>query len=397
MNTGYIGRDRRYFLSQYIIFSAFYPPHVGGVDRYSEAIAGELASRGNDVLVITSQYDNLPAEEKVSEHLAILRIPSRILADGRMPVYQRSREWTEVKRRIRKIQNPRVIIQTFLYPLSLAASHIARKKHWDFVIINHGCNYVCQGNTWIDRAEHVYEEVLARRIVKGSKGCYSVSAEAGKWTEHFVKKTAGILHNSINVTETEGKLKSLPKGIKEEYGIEPGTYVIAFIGRMIREKGIYQLVEAVQQLLQEKADIALIAAGGGEELERIKENETDRIIFTDSIDHDEVLRILRECDCCCLPSDSEGLPTVLLEAALADCLLISSPYGGSPEVIDQYGIIMKDNTRESIYDALKQAICDKNKHMMIEECKDRIRKLFSWDSTCNQIEELFREKGGNQT
>ena len=120
-------------MNNYIIVSAHYPPHVGGVDRYSKAIATELARRGNHVYVITSQYGELSPKEKVSDHLTLLRVPSLMLLDGRMPVLRPSARWWAVKRQLRQIENPRVIIQTFLYPLSYAVRRLVSRMNWDSV------------------------------------------------------------------------------------------------------------------------------------------------------------------------------------------------------------------------------------------------------------------------
>lgn len=376
-------------MNNYIIFSAQYPPHVGGVDRYSEAIAFTLADLGNRVYVVTSQYGDLLQEERLSENLMVMRVPSHMLLDGRMPVLLPSARWRAVKRFLRQIDNPRVIIQTFLYPFSYISRRFISSMGWSCIVINHGCNYVCQGHGIVDKAEHIYEEIMARIITRKTMGCFSVSQEAEKWAKHFSIHTAGILHNGVDAPLIEEKLKTLSAGIRERYSIPSDTFVVAFVGRMIKEKGIIQLIQAVQELQKEGCNVALVAAGGGEELEKVRANGADgKIVFTDNVSHDDVLRILRECDCCCLPSDSEGLPTVLLEAALADCFLITSPYGGSPEIVDGVGIVMRDNTKDSIRQAITKAMEYEGRREIMKRAKDRVKHNFVWSKTCQSLEKL---------
>ena len=374
-------------MSNYILVSANYPPHIGGVERYSQKIASELVARGNHVVVLTSSFEGQSECERPSENLEIIRLPSLWFLDDRMPVLRQTKRWREVRRKLCSIENPRMIIQTFLYPLSYAAARLARQKKWPFIVINHGCNYVCQGDQLVDRIEHVYEEILSRMVVKGSKGCYAVSQAAGEWAKHFSLPFSGVLNNAIDVEETIQKIGRSPVDVRAKYEISKNAIVVSYVGRMIQEKGIKQLIEAVQKMQEEGRDIILLAVGDGPMLDELKKQQSDRIIFTGSVEHDDVLQLLQASNCCCLPSDSEGFPTVLLEAALCKSFLIGSPYGGIPEVIGKHGTVMKGNSCEDIYNALTEFItADTQK---IVNCAfERVKKELSWSNTCENIEKL---------
>ena len=377
-------------MSEYVIFSAYYPPHVGGVERYTEAIARELAERGNRVTVIASAEDGKAAEERADDRTDVIRLPSKLLMNGRMPVLLPGKAWRQARKRLAEIRDPRIIIQTFLYPISLAGARLARRTRAPFILINHGSNYVCTGNGPADRAEHLYERVMARRVAKGCRGAYAVSGNALKWLDHFRIPPAGVLYNGIDTAATKKKAEELPYGIREAMKTDKDTFVIAYIGRMIREKGIVQLAEAVSRLIREGEDIALYAAGDGELMESLKPYASDRIRFTGQLGHDEVIRVLRESDCCCLPSDSEGLPTVLLEAAVCGCFLITSPYGGSPEAVGENGTVMNGNSEEDIYTAIRDAIRRTDRREAAKET-GYIGK-FDWSKTCDLIEALDWER-----
>jgi len=259
----------------------------------------------------------------------------------------------------------------------LAAARLAREKGWPFFVINHGCNYVCQGNGLIDKAEHLYEEVIARLVMHKSSGCYAVSRAAGEWVKHFGAAFSGVLSNAIDVKDTLDRLGQLPGGVREDYGIAAHTTLVSYVGRLIPEKGIIQLVKAVEQLQKEGRDIALIAAGGGVLFNELKQRENDRIRIIGNTEHDDVLRLLRESDCCCLPSDSEGFGIVMLEAALCRCYPIGSPFGGIPEAIGEYGTIMQGNTCDHIYHAL-DVFMQTDTDEIVEKAYERVMNCFSW-------------------
>lgn len=378
-------------MNSYILVSANYPPHVGGVERYSEKVAYELSRRGNRVYVLTSGNQENETYEQVNDGIEIIRVPSLELLGGRMPVLRMTKAWRRVRKKLSEIENPRVIIQTFLYPLSYAAARLARQKKWAFIVINHGCNYVCQGKGLVDRAEHIYEEILARLVVRKAGGCYAVSKASGEWAEHFGIRFLGVLSNAIDAEGTLSRLNVLASGVREAYGISKESVIISYVGRMIPEKGIRQLVQAVRKLKEEENDVFLIAAGDGPLLSEMQKSENKGVVFLGNTAHDDVLRLLRESDCCCLPSDSEGFPTVLLEAALCKNYLIGSPYGGTPELIGDRacGTVMPGNSFENIYEALRNMMDRREQCALIgENAYRRVLNQFTWKNTCDAIETI---------
>ena len=188
----------------------------------------------------------------------------------------------------------------------------------------------------------------------------------------------------------QAEAQQLPGGVREAYGIAAHTMLVSYVGRLIPEKGIIQLVKAVEQLQNEGRDIALIAAGGGMLFNELKQRENDRIRFLGNTEHDDVLRLLRESDCCCLPSDSEGFPTVLLEAGICKCYSIGSPFGGIPEAIGEHGTIMQGNTCDHIYHALDMFM-QTDTDEIVEKAYERVMNCFSWERTCDGIEALVSD------
>ena len=95
----------------------------------------------------------------------------------------------------------------------------------------------------------------------------------------------------------------------------------------------------------------------------------------------------------CLPSDSEGFPTSVLEAVACKCFVITTYQGGAKELLvdEQYGIIMRDNTVESIQKNLEKVIED-DAYRTQAECKsyDRLVKYFTWDATAEKVMQIAK-------
>ena len=76
----------------YAIVSSMYPPHVGGVERYSYNLAKKLVSNGNRVIVITSGEGQIEEEDGIRKYY----LPSFLFLDGRLPVIKYGKRFKEL-------------------------------------------------------------------------------------------------------------------------------------------------------------------------------------------------------------------------------------------------------------------------------------------------------------
>ena len=102
-------------MSVFAIVSALYPPHVGGVERYSYNLAKKLEERGHKIIVITSGIGEV---EVVSEKMKIYRMPSWHLLNGRLPVSKRTKGFVKLENDLKEERIEAFIINTRFYPLS---------------------------------------------------------------------------------------------------------------------------------------------------------------------------------------------------------------------------------------------------------------------------------------
>ena len=72
--------------SSYVIFSAQYPPHMGGIENFTYNLAHALVSSGNTITVVTNDTDSLGSGVKDDEGVCVLRLPCLPFVDGRFPI-----------------------------------------------------------------------------------------------------------------------------------------------------------------------------------------------------------------------------------------------------------------------------------------------------------------------
>ncbi len=184
----------------------------------------------------------------------------------------------------------------------------------------------------------------------------------------------------------DGKVAVIPNGIPSNQ-VKPDStmlhasvlqfakkgFSIVAVGRLSIEKGYTYLIQAVAELVKEGYNIRLAILGQGQlqgELEQqVKAlNLSDYIFFSGYIEN--ARNYLEYFDLLCMPSLTEGLPIVLLEAMDAGVPIIASQVGGIPEAINNgnAGLLVPPGDTS----ALKAAIINVIKHPDTAEQRSRL-------------------------
>lgn len=147
-----------------------------------------------------------------------------------------------------------------------------------------------------------------------------------------------------------------------------------FMGWLIKEKGIYDLLNAFTYLKDEFPSVRLFIAGHGKEYNALKifikeNNLKDYCKLLGWVKGKKKLDLLENCDSLVLPSYSEGFPNSIIEA-LGSCLSVVSTSVGSIssqlEPNSEFLLIPQNNTK-FLYKKLKQLILDKSLHNRISK------------------------------
>ena len=140
------------------------------------------------------------------------------------------------------------------------------------------------------------------------------------------------------------------------------AFTFLFVGRIVGDKGINELVEAFVRLNQEHRNTRLVLTGNYERnLDPIRHDTQefidchDAIITTGPKSGDDLVAQYAACDCFVFPSYREGFPNTVLEAGAMGLPCIVTDINGSREIIENgnNGIIIPPRDAESLYLAMK--------------------------------------------
>ena len=179
------------------------------------------------------------------------------------------------------------------------------------------------------------------------------------------------LYNGINIKTFSSKNEQKKK--RTDIGLSEDDFVMVYTGRLNKEKGVSELIDAML-LLQDKPNIKLMIIGSPffgnvaneddfvRELKQKAEDIKDRIVFTGFIPHSQLAQYLKMSDIAVIPSLwDDPCPNTVLEAQAMGLPLITTCRGGIPEEVTEKNAILLE-TDEHFVDNLAAAILDLYEH-----------------------------------
>ena len=380
------------------IFSAQYLPSSGGVEKYTFHIARLLGQNDVEVTIVTSDMYNAPLYEKESK-IEVYRLPCFGLMNKRYPVVCFNKEFRKKIKQIFTNRYDLVITNTRFYPLSLLGTYYGKKYASKSIVIEHGTAHLSVQNKIGDILEQIFEHSITFLVKRNCSEFYGVSEACNEWLKHFQIQAKSTLYNAIDLNEIEDLYTKSKTFMRQTLNISRECIVIAFTGRIVKEKGIFQLVRAFGRVNKEFPNTRLVIAGDGPAMSELRKECGENIYLLGKIPFSEVVLLLKESDIFCLPSDSEGMPTSVLEAAACKNFVITTARGGAKEIIkdETYGLIIEDNNENTIFKAISEVIHDEGyRHAASEKCYNRVKELFTWDKVVKKIQdELLCSNKGN--
>ena len=124
---------------------------------------------------------------------------------------------------------------------------------------------------------------------------------------------------------------------RQRLGWDTDSHVILFVGNLIKTKGIDLLMRAVARLNAERRVVRVVIVGAGPERAKLESlakslTITEQVLFTGSVAQHLLPDYYRAADVVTLPSYSEGVPNVLLEAGACGTPWVATAVGGIPEI-----------------------------------------------------------------
>ncbi|MCI0608125.1 MAG: glycosyltransferase family 4 protein [Anaerolineae bacterium] len=368
------------------------PPVGGGGGRAAEDICRVLAGRGHNIKVLTSHLKGLPYKEQ-RDGYQIIRIPSLRTQPFRvsflsMVAYVLAGLWAGL-RLIRAFQ-PDVIHVHFAVPAGALAWMLSKITEIPYVLTAHLGDVpggVPEKTTdwfrWVFPFTHsIWHDASVRVAVSE----YTRELALQNYSEEIL-----VIPNGVDVN-----------ALKPEFIQVNNPPIVVFAGRFMPQKDPIQVVRVLKEIMDLRWKCVMI--GDGPLLPDVKKiiaesNLEDRFTLTGWIPPADVMKWFDQSDILFMPSLSEGLPVVGVQALAKGLAIIASHVGGFVDLVDedQNGyLIERENTAEFTV-RLRSLLEDPNHLLSLRNASLEKAKSFEIAHIVDQYENIFLGMTGKES
>ena len=209
-----------------------------------------------------------------------------------------------------------------------------------------------------------------------------------------------VIHNAVD-PERFYDLDALYRAKMLRYFRTPPRRIVGAAGRLSPEKGFSVLIAAAQHVVRRDPSVGFLVFGEGacraRLLRQIAQAGLSRSFILGGFRPD-LDRFLPFFDLLALPSYTEGMPNVVLEAFAAGVPVVSTAVGGAPEVVEHgvNGFLVKPGDAEAMADRIGEALASEDRlRDMGLQGRQRVHDEFTFAAQARGYRRLFAElKGG---
>ncbi|HYW69293.1 MAG TPA: glycosyltransferase family 4 protein [bacterium] len=203
------------------------------------------------------------------------------------------------------------------------------------------------------------------------------------------------IRNGIDVAGFDEDIDE--SGVRAELGFSDDDSIALLIGRFAARKGHTFALRALTSAMERVSGLRMIFAGDGELEEELKAEArelglADRVLFAGF--RRDVPRLLAASDALILPSESECLPLVILEAMAARRPVIATDVGGISEAVEdgRTGLLVKPRDAVGLSDALVEVLGDRERgRSMGLEGRRKVEAEFSLEACAAAVFDVYSE------
>lgn len=219
-------------------------------------------------------------------------------------------------------------------------------------------------------------------------------------------KKVAVLPNCFDEESMDVKYSKIQ--IRKELGLEIEDFVFVYWGRLLPQKGVYELIKAFKNLVMEGTNSKLLIIGNAnfgygthsdydDKIQKLCEDEDikNRILFTGFVPHEKIGSILAACDVGIVPSIwDDPAPLTVFEGMSKGLPLIAGEVGGIPEIIrnGHNGILVRWSLTyvDDLCSAMRELMNSNELRVKLSNNAKETVSNYSGDKFYNQFVEIVR-------
>lgn len=162
-------------------------------------------------------------------------------------------------------------------------------------------------------------------------------------------------------------------------------FTVGYLGLLGKRKGVPELISAIELINEETTiNCQFLIGGAGELSSTVEELESkyENVDYRGYIPDNKLTEFYNGLDLLVLPTESEGLPNIILESMSCGTPVLATPVGGIPDVINdgKNGLLLERNFPENIVHGITRAIQDEDLEKMSKSAIETVETGYDRDS-----------------
>ncbi len=374
-----------------------YPPRViGGISSHVRDLSAALASRGNTVHVITPEFPGAAAEEVKPTESGYIKVHRVSAYDKPSPNFTTWISFMNQSLEMRAIslyeEEPFDIIHAHDWVVAESAIGLKHLTRLALIATIHATEKGRRGGIYSQLSAHIDQE--ERWLVREA---WNVIVCSGSMLDQV--RDIGALSNNVAV---------IPNGVwPSQYEVKAGLdfrrkyasddeKLVLFVGRLVHEKGLLELIKAFSYLLS-SFNAKLVIVGEGYLKEDLYDEARrlgiyDRVYLAGFVDDSTKRALYSVADVLVVPSLYEPFGIVALEGMAAGLPVVVSSVGGLKEIVEhgRNGVTVYPGDPSSIAWGLAYVLSDANRaKAMARVAKQDVKEKYSWDRIAGQTVSVY--------
>lgn len=377
-----------------------FPPRViGGISPHVYFLSKSLAKQGVKVYVVTCDFPDTPTHEVIDD-VEVYRIDSykNPSPDFATWVYLMNLNMQkETAALIRRIGGKIDVLHChdwLVADAGIGLKHVFRKP---LLVTMHSTEIGRRDGLHTD-TERMIHETEAWLTYEAWKVvcCSDYMISHVKWAFGLPNDKLVMVPNGVSTKSYAASYDDL-KDFRSKFAL-PEEKIVLFVGRLVYEKGIHILINAVPKVLG-RVNAKFIIVGSGymkEQLLNIVRSMglEHKVLFEGFLDEQSLLKLQQCADVSVVPSLFEPFGIVALEAMAAKSPVVASDTGGLSEIIehDVTGVKVYPNNPDSLAWGISKVLLDDNYRQRIREnAYKRVLEKYDWEKIAQQTRRIYED------
>ena len=364
-----------------------YPPRiVGGISRVVHDLSHRLIKDGYDVTVVTYKDGDVPEFEE-DGGVKVYRVENYMIHPNNFTdwVMQLNFNMIAKANQIIAEQGKFDVIHAHDWLVAYAAKSLKNSYEIPIVSTIHATESGRNSGVHDDNQRYINDtEWLltyeSSEVIVNSK--YMRNELQRLFGLPFEK--INVIPNGVNLDLYEGVDRDLE--FRRQYARDEEK-IILYIGRLVYEKGVQNLIAALPKILNYYNDAKLVIGGKGGMIDELKQQVSnlglsDKVYFTGYLNSKQVKKMYRCADVAVFPSTYEPFGIVALEAMLAGIPTVVSDIGGLDEIVrhKENGMKAYAGNSNSIADSVLELLYNKELGAKVSKnAQSDVKQNFNWN------------------